>query len=168
MKYNIAYIFCLIILLASSSLMFISGCSGVSARLDKIDGNPVYQIGKVGLHLTIKAKAAELMDDYLLKNPESIDRLPQLSLAWDYFWTGRNPFDRDSFDLWLSAQADKLGASQVERASLESAARLLWVYLEIEDDGYVYPSPRTRRIVDSLVAGLRTGYRQHVVRLSAR
>lgn len=163
MKLNIGYVMMLVTLALSLVAMFlVSGCGGVSSRMDQLDGNPVYEIGKLGFHMTVRAKASDLMMGYLEKNPGSAERLPQLSLAWDHFWTSKNPFDRAAFDTWLIGQANELGATAAERDSLEAAGELLWTYLEADAVGYVKVDDRSRRIVDSLVAGLRLGYRDWI------
>lgn len=148
------------LLLALPVLGLLGGCASVDKRLDSMEGGALYEVGKIGFHLTLRSEASELMRDYLDDHPESVERLPSLSLAWDHFWTGRNPFDRAAFDEWLEEQADELRATELERASLRDAGELLWKYLETDAGGYVTPSDRTRRIVDSLVAGLRIGYRE--------
>lgn len=162
MTLNTGYVLALAFLPVTLIAMLLSGCSGVNNRLDKLEGSPVYEIGKLGFHMTVRSGGAELMIAYLDEHPGSADRLPQLSLAWDHLWTGKNPFDRAAFDAWLNKQADELKATEAERASLEEAGELLWKYLEVDAAGYVSVDDRSRRIVDSLVAGLRLGYRQWI------
>lgn len=162
MKFNVGYGFALGLLAVVLVLMFSYGCSSVGERLDELEGNPVYEIGRVGFHLKVKSEAADLMEDYLDKNPAAAQRLPILNLAWRHFWEGGNPFDRMSFDRWLEDRARELEADEAERQTLYAAAALLWQYLEVDADGYVQVDDRSRRIVDSLVAGLRRGYRDWV------
>lgn len=163
-KWNIGYGLVLGLLAPTLVLMFAAAFSGcaVSERLDRLDGNPVYEIGKVGFHLKVKSEAASLMEDYLGRKPSAAPRLPILNLAWRHFWEGDNPFDRMAFDRWLEDQARELEADEVERQTLYAAAALLWQYLEVDAGGYVQVDDRSRRIVDSLVAGLRRGYRDWV------
>lgn len=159
MKLENGYKFCLGLLALVLVAMFFAGCSGVNSRLDSMDGNPLYEIGKLGFHMKVREEASGLMVKHLDKHPDSSESLPLLSVAWDHFWNGDNPFDRIVFDEWIRSQGLKLGATPAEQQSLRAAADLLWQYFEVDGGGYVQLDERSRRIVDSMVAGLRQGYR---------
>jgi hypothetical protein len=139
-----------------------TGCGAAQERLASSEGRIAYAIGQGIFHAELQEKASDHMLDFLESHPAAVDSLPQLDLAWTHFWQNENPFTRSQFDAWLALQKAKLDLPAYHAASLDALSGLLWSYLEADAAGYVDPSPRTRRIVDSLVAGLRSGYRLHV------
>lgn len=145
------------ILLSFLFVFLLSACDSISSRIPEPESSLVASIGAVVVHAEIRSKSEGIMIDFLEKHPSSIDDLVALDLAWIHFWENENPFTRSEFDLWIEQQV-----SQVEpyhQESIRGLGNLLWSYLEADAEGYVDPSPRTRRIVDSFVAGLRQGYR---------
>lgn len=144
----------------SLGLSLLTGCGSVSRRLSQQDQSLLYSIGQTYVHGTIQQKASDYMVGYLERHPEAVDRLPHLDLAWTHLWENENPFTRSEFDTWLETQ--KADLLPIHAQSLDDLSGILWDYLEADAEGYVAVSPRNRRIVDSLVEGLRHGYRVFV------
>lgn len=138
--------------LLSSILFLASGCE-TSGLLQSA--------GKAAAHVVIKKESSEMMVSFLNKNPEAVEKLPQLDIAWKFFWEGSiDDIEVEAWDKWIEQQKLLYDPEGYYSFEIDEFSRLLKD--SVREGELIVVNPKTRRIVNSFVDGLRIGYNQWI------